>query len=306
MRTVLGACCGPVHILNAMGWKDRQGNVLPDDSRSPSLRFLYGTALGRAALRVLIKPFVSKLAGGFMDSGLSRPLISGFVRRNGIDLSICEERRYRSFNDFFTRRLKPSARVADMEKSHLISPCDGKLTVYTVTEDGTFEIKGTRYTLLSLLRDEALARKYLGGTLLVFRLTVGDYHRYCYMDGGAKSGNIHIDGVFHTVNPIACDRYPIYKENTREYCVIDTDSFGEVTMMEVGALLVGRILNHHGAQRVERGQEKGMFLFGGSTIVAAIEKDRVTIDGDIVRNTREGFETVVKLGEKIGIGEGNG
>ena len=286
-----------------MKWIDRQGNILPDDSGGRLLNIMYGTAFGRAALGVLTKPFVSNIAGALMDSALSRVFIGGFVKKNGIDVASFEERRYRSFNDFFTRRIKSGKRAVDTNADHLISPCDCKLTVYPIEPDSTFEIKGTVYTLDSLLRDGDLAQQYCGGTLLIFRLTVGDYHRYCYIDGGEKSDNVHIDGVYHTVNPIACERYPIYKENTREYCTIDSQAFGRIVMMEVGALMVGRIVNHHRAKTVRRGEEKGMFEFGGSTIVAALQKDKVIIDRDILENTANGFETIVKYGEKIGTRE---
>ena len=106
--------------------------------------------------------------------------------------------------------------------------------------------------------------------------------------------------MLHTVNPIANDVYPIYKENAREYSILHTDAFGDILMMEVGALLVGRIVNHHGAAEVRRGQEKGYFQFGGSTVVLLVEKGRLTVDSDILANSAEGAETIVKMGEKIG------
>ena len=110
-----------------------------------------------------------------------------------------------------------------------------------------------------------------------------------------------IPGVLHTVNPLANDHYPIYKENSREYTVIHNDIFGDVLTMEVGALMVGKIHNHHEKAQVKRGQEKGYFLFGGSTVVMLLEKDRIRLDEDILRNSAEGIETIVKYGEKIGI-----
>ena len=127
-----------------------------------------------------------------------------------------------------------------------------------------------------------------------------DYHRYCYIDNGSKSRNIHIDGELHTVNPIALGRYNIYKRNSREYTVLHTENFGDAVQVEVGAMLVGRIVNHDGEGKIRRGTEKGMFEFGGSTIVMLFEKDRISIDSDILRNSANGDETVVKYGEKIG------
>ena len=129
---------------------------------------------------------------------------------------------------------------------------------------------------------------------------MGDYHRYCYAESGEKGENIRIPGVFHTVNPAANDRYPIYKENTREYTLLETRQFGTVLQMEVGATMVGRIVNYHGAKTVTRGEEKGRFEFGGSTVILCLEKDRAMVDADILKNTAAGIETVVKMGEKIG------
>ena len=106
--------------------------------------------------------------------------------------------------------------------------------------------------------------------------------------------------MLHTVNPIANDYYPIYKENSREYSILHTCAFGDILMMEVGALLVGKIVNHHEKAAVTRGQEKGYFQFGGSTVVLLVEKDRVHMDEDLLENARLNIETIVRMGEKIG------
>ena len=104
----------------------------------------------------------------------------------------------------------------------------------------------------------------------------------------------------HTVNPIANDYYPIYKENSREYTTLHTQAFGDVIVMEVGALMVGKIVNHHGACTVRRGEEKGYFQFGGSTVILLLKAGAAQLDQDILDNSREGVETVVRMGEKIG------
>ena len=285
-----------------MIWKDRQGNIVPgDDGQDRFLELLYGNALGRIVVRIMIKPWVSKAAGKLMDSRISTFFIKGFIKKNGIDMSQYENRKYLSFNDFFTRKVREGEREIDYAKGHLISPCDSKLCVYQITENAKFTVKNTDYTLTSLLKDEKLARRYDGGQLLVFRLTVGDYHRYGYPDDGLKSDNIKIDGFFHTVNPVANDRYPIYKENTREYTVIESKTFGSILMMEVGATMVGRIVNEKGVAKVKRGEEKGRFEFGGSTVILCLEKDKAVIDSDIIYNTKSNVETIVKYGERIGI-----
>lgn len=265
-----------------------------------ALDFLYGTAFGRLLLKPLVHPAVSRLGGWALSTRLSRGLIRPFIRANAIDMSQYEPRVYQSYNDFFTRRIRPGARNVDMTPEHLVSPCDCKLTALPIGGDSRFTLKHTDYSLPSLLRSEELSAQYRGGWALIFRLTVDDYHRYCYPVAGTLVPGRTIPGVLHTVNPIANDRYPIYKENTREYCIIRSESFGQVLMMEVGALMVGKIVNHPGQTQVLRGQEKGYFEFGGSTIVLLLEPDRVKIDRDILEHSRMGKETVVKYGEKIG------
>lgn len=159
-----------------------------------------------------------------------------------------------------------------MQENVFISPCDAKLTVYPIGKESRFCIKHTSYTVEELLKNKKTAAKYEGGYAWVFRLSVEDYHRYCYVASGVKSRNVRIPGVFHTVNPVANDVYPIYKENTREYSLLKTEEFGTILMMEVGALMVGKIENRHEEREVKRGEEKGNFAFGGSTIILLTQK----------------------------------
>ena len=155
-------------------------------------------------------------------------------------------------------------------------------------------------TAEQLLRNGELAKEYAGGTLLIFRLTVDDYHRYGYPDSGVKGETVHIKGVYYTVNPIAFRNYRVFRENTREYTVLHSDNFDDLVIMEVGATLVGRISNLHGARRVSRGEEKGHFDFGGSTIVMLVKPGVLRVDEDILRNNADGCETVIRYGERIG------
>lgn len=263
------------------------------------VNFLYHTPPGRALLRLLICPGVSKALGAFLDTGVSRHLVSPFVKSTKLDLSDYPEVSYRSFNDFFTRRVKEGRRPIDKTADTLVAPCDGKLTVYPITEDAVFSIKHSSYALKDLLRDEALAKEFEGGTCLIFRLTPDDFHRYSFMDDGRILSSSIIPGVLHTVRPIAFRRYPVYLENAREYAVLETANFGKVIQMEVGALFVGRIVNHPLTTFV-RGQEKGKFEFGGSTILLLLQKDAAVIDEELLENTRQNKESIVRLGSTIG------
>lgn len=280
---------------------DRKGNIVEADTlQDKLLGILYGHVLGRLLLRPMTSRGVSMLGGAFLDSGFSRVLVPGFIRRHSIHMGQYEPREYTSYNDFFTRRLKKDARKVEQAPGALVSPCDSRVSVYRIDEKSRFSIKNTHYTVHSLLRDERLAEKYMGGYVWVFRLCVEDYHRYIYVDGGKVSRPVRIQGMLHTVNPVANDRFPIYKENTREYCVLQSENFGEILQMEVGAMMVGRIENHSRGEIVRRGWEKGRFSFGGSTVILMTRKGMAEPDGDILENSRQGFETKVRLGERVG------
>ncbi len=281
--------------------KNRKGEIIVTNKKQNKLlKTLYGSVGGRIMLKLLTAPALSRAAGRFMDSRLSKPLIKRFIRSSGIDTSQYVMYNFPSYNAFFTRSVKPEMRPVDMTPQHLISPCDSKLSVYRIDRKSIFRIKGSRYRISDLIDHKFLADRFNGGLCLIFRLEVDDYHRYCYIDSGVKTGNTFIEGVLHTVNPIALERYNIYKRNSREYTLIHTENFGDVIQVEVGAMMVGRICNHDEAGPVKRGQEKGMFEFGGSTIVVLLEKGKASIDKDILKNSSEGYETIVKYGEKIG------
>ncbi len=216
-------------------------------------------------------------------------------------MSEFEQKKYASYNDFFTRRLRPGARRVEMAEHVFVSPCDSRLSVYEIDDRCIFSIKHTRYTVESLLQNRKLAKAYAGGYLWVYRLCVDDYHRYIYVDGGSVSGIVRVPGVFHTVNPAALDEFPVYKENTREYSLLQSENFGKVLQMEVGAMLVGKIKNHLASMPVQRGQEKGCFAFGGSTVILMTQIGTVCPDEDILKNSEQGIETRVRLGERVGV-----
>lgn len=269
------------------------------EKESGTLRFLYRTAFGRLCLRLLTAPWISRLCGAFLDSRLSKFLIKGFVRKNGIDLSQFESDSFRCFNDCFCRKIKSGLRPLPQDETVLFAPCDGLLSAYRLDADTVIPAKQSTYSLSTLLRDEALAQHYHGGVCLVFRLCVTHYHRYCYPATGTKGENIFLKGRLHTVRPIALEALPVFTENSREYTVMETEHFGTLTQMEVGAMLVGKIKNHHGSGPVTRGDEKGMFLYGGSTVILLLEKDKVSILPHFFTATDEGKETPVVMGQPL-------
>ena len=270
------------------------------DEDKASIKFLYNTVFGRILLKVVIKTTVSKLAGFILGSPASRVFIKGFIAKNGIKMDAYRSVKYKSFDDFFTREINEGYRPFPADVSTLVSPCDGKLTAYSITHDSIFRIKHSLYSLKDILQDKSLADKYYDGTCLVFRLSPDDYHRYCFIDDAEILKRKYIKGVLHTVRPIAYQNHSVFCQNSREYTVMQTKNFGKVVQIEVGALFVGRITNHKKSSTVLRGEEKGMFQFGGSTIILLFTKDAAAVDDKIMENTALNRETIVRMGEIIG------
>lgn len=266
-----------------------------DDSKA--LSFLYGTAFGRLILKGLTAPWLSRVAGRYMDSKCSKRIIPRFAKKNEIDLTICRKQEFTCFNDFFTRQLVEEARPVDMTPEALTAPCDGRLSVYPITQTGEIPIKGSRYTVKELLDGDEAADQFLGGQCLVFRLCVNDYHRYHYFDSGVKGENHFIPGKLHTVRPIAMASVPVFHQNSREYTLMETEHFGTAAQVEVGAMLVGKIKNHQEAGSFERGQEKGLFLYGGSTVVLLLQAGRAELFPEY---TQDEEERQVRWGQRIG------
>lgn len=257
-----------------------------------SLKFLYNTIFGRFLLKIATLPFVARLCAIYMNSRLSNIRIKRFIKNNNIDMREYSEKNYTSFNDFFTRKIKEGMRdISD----GLISVCDSSLSVYKIDNDSCFEIKNSIYTMEELIREEKNNYEYA----LVFRLGVNDYHHYIFPDDGKVLNIKHIKGILHTVQPIAFKRYKVFTENTRDVTFLKCSNLGEICYIEVGAMLIGKIINED-VMFFKKGDEKGHFEFGGSTVVLLIEKNKVRIKNEILENTKNGVETMVKLGEKIG------
>ncbi len=263
------------------------------------VRFLYQTAPGRLLLMILSCPVVSRITAVFLSSGLSSFLIPGFIRRNGIDISgyVIPEGGFASFNDFFTREKKEPMEIRD--GSCIVSPCDGLLSIIPIDEDTVFHVKGSAYSVGSLLRSEKLSERFAGGTALVFRLTPAHYHRYVFSAGGTVVFRKKIKGLLHCVRPVALEKIPVFTENSREYCVIRTKESGTAIQMEVGAMLVGKISNSSLSEpfhRVSAGEYKGLFEYGGSTIIILLDH-KVRLNSGISGREKKGAEIPVGINE---------
>lgn len=270
------------------------------DNPNKGLSFLYNTAAGRIILKPLVNSkVISKLSGLYMDSILSKILIKPFIKHNNINMDEFIDTKYKSFNDFFTRKIKKEKRPVSNNSNDFISPCDSKLTCYKITDDLLFNVKNSIYSVESILNDNVIANKYKNGYVLVFRLSPNDYHRYCFIDNGKVLKHYKIKGKFHTVNPIVYNKYKVFKENTREVTLFKSDNFDDLIYIEVGALLVGKI-NNYDIKKANKGLEKGYFMYGGSTVIVLVKENIIKLDNMIIDNSKNGFETFVNYGEKIG------
>ena len=269
---------------------DIKNNSYVKEEAGKSLQFIYNNMLGRLVLKVATGKPIARMYAKYMNSKYSKIKIKGFIKKNKINMDEYEDREYSSFNDFFMREIKPGKRKSE---DGLIAVCDAKLIVYKIDEDSKFNVKNSVYTVEELI-GENKQYKYA----LVYRLCVDDYHHYVFPDKGEVVRTKHIDGVLHTVQPIAQKKYKVFHENTREVTFLSCDDLGSVCYIEVGAMMIGKIVNLE-KKKFAKGEEKGHFEFGGSTVIVLINQE-LEINEKILENSRNEIETIVKLGQYIG------
>ncbi|MGV8914707.1 MAG: phosphatidylserine decarboxylase [Kaistella sp.] len=300
----IGIALYPLPSQDAIRYYDREtGQMKTEKIAGESwLVWLYHNPVGEATLSTLAKrKVVSTVYGNRMDDPGSAEMIEPFIKDFGVDMNIAQKKKFDTFNDFFVRKLKPEARPIAGDSTIAVSPADGKILAYENIHNADFFIKGTRFDVASFLDDPELAEKYREGSLIIVRLAPPDYHRYHFPVGGKVAPNHKIVGDYFSVNPLALrKKAEIFWLNKREYTVINNPIFGKVVMAEVGATMVGSMITTFKGNTVKKGQEKGFFKFGGSTVVLLFEKGKIKIDDDFLKNTAKGFETTVKMGERIG------
>jgi phosphatidylserine decarboxylase len=295
----------PLEMAGTVTYLDRRTGAPAQEKVYPEklLRFVYEHPLGRA-LRYLFlqRAWVSRVYGRLRRRPSSRRAILAFVRSAGVDLSEVEKpfTEYRTLDEFFCRRLRREARPVDPRGAHLLSPADGCVLVFPRASDDGLVVKRSRVGLDELLGDAALARRYAGGSAVVIRLRPVDYHRFHFPDSGIASASRALGTQLHSVHPIALAAGAPAFGNKRMVTRLASASFGEMVMVEVGALAVGTIVQTFRPGPVERGQEKGLFHIGGSAIVVLLEPGRVRFDDDLCAASARGTETLVRYGTRIG------
>jgi phosphatidylserine decarboxylase len=262
------------------------------------LNFLYNTVPGRICLKsVVARPWVSRVRAKYHKSPRSVKDIEPFMKKHNIELDAETVSRFHSFNDFFIRT-KPIR--CDGSDDELIAIATSKLSYFPINDDLRLSIKQSKYTIEDIVQDEKIADRFKGGTCMVFRLAVNDYHRYCHIDSGYIISNKFIPGVLHTIRAVS-QRFNVFARNSREVTLMATQHLGDVLYVEVGALLVGKIQNNQKTP-FNKFDEKGYFEFGGSTVVVLLNQNiKIEFDEDIQKANANGFETQVEIGERIGL-----
>jgi len=269
------------------------------------IRFLYEHPLGALPLHVFARrAFFSRWYGGRMDHPHSASLVAPFIARYGLDVSEFADPpgSFASFNDFFARKLLPEARP--ISRSDAVLPADGRHLGFAraADADGYF-VKGHPFDLARLLGDSTTAASLHDGALLLSRLCPTDYHRFHFPVSGLPSAVRHLPGPLFSVSPIALARRPsILFENRRAVIEIDSTTLGSVTVVLIGATCVGTIhTTYTPGNRVERGDELGTFLFGGSAMATLFEPGRIRLADDLLASTGDRFELYARMGEPLGM-----
>ncbi|MDE0451107.1 MAG: archaetidylserine decarboxylase [Gammaproteobacteria bacterium] len=255
---------------------------------------------------------ISRLAGLLGRTEIrpvAQALIGAFAHHYGVDLSEAEHgspEDYRSFNDFFTRRLKPGARPIDDDARAVVSPADGYLSQFGAVEDRCLlQAKGHRFSVRALLTDADLARRYEGGAYVTVYLSPRDYHRVHAPAAGRLARTIEVPGRLFPVNEGSqASIAGLFCRNERLVCDFDT-----YALIFVGALIVasietaweggprspyGTYLVRPAGKRFGRAEEVGRFLLG-STVIVLFPPGAVELDPAL----KAGMP--IRMGERIGL-----
>lgn len=270
------------------------------------LRWVYEHPFGRFSTEVLVKREVfSAFYGWRMNQSVSREKIEPFIEK--YQISVAEMKRspkdFENFNAFFARELKPEARPIHGGAEDLVFPADGRhFVIPHLDRDSSVFVKGFDFDVVELLNDLDLAEKYKGGSLVISRLCPVDYHRFHVPCAGKLGEPRLINGPLYSVNPIALRSRPsIFWENKRYVTPLKSDNFGEIQYLEVGATCVGTVVHTvKGKKQVKKGEEKGYFLFGGSTVITVFEPNKVQFAQDLLDQSKAGFELYAKMGDLMG------
>ena len=270
-----------------------------------ALRWTYGTLAGRISLNVLVKRAIfSHWYGWRMNQAVSQNKIAPFIAHYGLDPNEFAESpdHYKTFNQFFFRKLKPAARPIDADPNSIVFPADGRhLAFANAAEISSVFVKGQKFDLAALLGSPELAARYEKGALLLSRLCPVDYHRFHFPAAGIPQAAKVINGPLFSVSPIALrQNLSYFWQNKRSITPLATPNCGTVLLLEIGATCVGSIhQTYRPGESITKGAEKGYFAFGGSSTILLFEPGRITIDAELLERSQHCTETYARMGTRF-------
>lgn len=267
------------------------------------LRWAYHNPLGKSLAALLFHhAWPSRLAGWFADTRWSRRRILPVIRDLAIDATEFADpvESYPTFNAFFTRRLKPGARPFSPDDSDIASPADGRVLVYPRLQNSTLvPVKGNSFTVDDLLGYPAA--EFHDGSLAVIRLCPADYHRFHFPCKGRLIEQRRIQGRYHSVNPLVLALgIDVFSQNERHVALLENARLARYAYVEVGAFGVGSIVQTYTGPVVQKGDEKGYFQYGGSTVLLVFQPGKILFEKDLLTHSAEGYETFLRAGQRLG------
>lgn len=274
------------------------------------VEWLYQSNSGKVLSHLICQAPISKLYGALQDTTWSKSKIAPFIENYNIPMGDYlpeqqnSESPYSSFNQFFIRRFKDGKRTFVSAPDELAAFSEARYFGYTsVGDEESIPVKGAYLKPKQLISNAKWEETFHDGPLLLARLCPVDYHRFHYPDDGVILDDYRVEGLLHSVNPVALKaKQDILITNERHVTIIETENFGKLAYIEVGAICVGKIVQSQKLVKgdsFKRGQEKGYFLFGGSTVIVVGEKGKWIPSQDIQEYTKKGIETYLHLGMSV-------
>ncbi len=263
------------------------------------LKWLYYDPFGKLTLNALIKrKFLSAIYGKKMDNPASAKKIIPFIKQLNLPMPK-DIKKFHTFNEFFIREIPDLQKHINTDSLVISSPACGKVLAFeNFDERSRFFIKGIGFSVDEFLNGEQFPED---AVLYIIRLTPADYHRFYFPYDCKVLKTYAVDGYLYSVSPIALRKNAkIFLENKRNITLCQNEKLGKFIMAEVGATFIGGIYQTFAGKFAHKGEEKGYFKFGGSSIVLIFQKDKIIVDKDILQNTKAGYETSIYVGESIG------
>jgi phosphatidylserine decarboxylase len=280
-----------------------QEEKVPNES---TLRWLYETKVGYCFLQTFVRnAWMSKLLGYWMNTRLSTYKIHSFASNYGICLDDFEKKlnEYKHFNDFFCRKFKTGKRNFNSSKEIICFPTDGRHFGFNAIDDATeFFVKGESLCLKKLLGSNQWAYNFKDASMVISRLSPVDYHRFHFPMEGVPSQSQLVNGYLYSVHPLALMKNMLtFTQNKRWVCILRHEVLGDVALIEIGATGVGTTVQTYRPNRfVKKGEEKGYFLFGGSTVITLLDSKKVKLADDLLEQTSHGYELYAHCGDVLG------